>query len=214
MSKQVRLLKISSVILQGTTKIGPKSDTGPICAKAFNYSPKNVVRKDCMVNLKKKLRNGTLDCLGNEAKFPHVFSFFFLSFSFVSLSRACPRVWSVTNFNNSTNAYKQDYLAGLNENEKKLFIGTMNTRICRTDTIQWLTGFKMTPASTYARGIWKRSFRSEKASNVFRPTITDHFLFVSVLGKLSQGNQKIIAKLRFLRFEERFRKAPTVSSTD
>ena len=92
MSKQVRLLKISSVILQGMTKIGPKSDTGPICAKAFNYSPKNVVRKDCMVNFKKKLRNGTLDCLGNEAKFPHVFSFFFLSFSFVSLSRACPRV--------------------------------------------------------------------------------------------------------------------------
>lgn len=41
---------------------------------------------------KKKLRNGTLDCLGDEAKFPHVFSFFCLSFSFVSLSRACPRV--------------------------------------------------------------------------------------------------------------------------
>ena len=34
MSKQVRLLKISSAILQGITKIGPKSDTGPICTKA------------------------------------------------------------------------------------------------------------------------------------------------------------------------------------
>ena len=38
---------------------------------------------------KKKLLNGTLDCLGNEAKFPHVFSFFFLSFSGLSVLFLC-----------------------------------------------------------------------------------------------------------------------------
>lgn len=94
MSRQDHLLKISSILQEMKMQLFSEKWVG----------------KDCMVTLKKKkLRNGTLDCLGDEAKFPHVFSFFCLSFSFVSLSKACPRV---------TITIVPNYLAGFNENEK------------------------------------------------------------------------------------------------
>ena len=95
---------------------------------------------------------------------------------------------------------------------------------------------KADPVHNYAGGIWKRSFYSENASNVFRPnyagenwdaTITGHFEFV--VGKnlgmeitwLSWCRHRIrkspVFKMfsvnragvfNFLQFEERFRKVP------
>ena len=100
----------------------------------------------------------------------------------------------------------------------------------------WLGGksewkvFTLRSCPQYTGEIWKRKFHSGKASNVFRSHYenarNNHWsLWIYVWGKFAQGNHLIIVTplfskcypstrkrkagvFKFLRFEERFRKAP------
>ena len=111
-----------------------------------------------------------------------MFSFFFLSSSFVSLCGTCPRVWCVTNFNNRTNAFKRDLSAGFQWTWKQLNNITMlklwKNRWTHEFTwfilIQRITRFKKDPSTGR---IWKR--------NNHWPSWT------YVWGKLGQGNHRI-----------------------